>query len=299
MTEMTFIEVPSITNMRISFRHFLIVLLLLTGLRPAQGNEPVGPPPELLLAEVYAGELDPSPYWVSEKLDGVRAAWDGKALRFRSGSIVHAPEWFVAGFPPEPLDGELWIARGRFEQLSGIVRRLQPQDAEWQQVRYMVFELPGAPGSFTERISLMQEIMARANVPWLHAVAQFRVGDRATLMQRMDAVVQAGGEGLMLHLADASYLTGRSDVLLKLKPWQDAEATVTGYTPGTGKYTGMTGALRVQMPEGKRFLIGSGLSNEIRRHPPPIGTLITYRYQALTKDGVPRFAHYLRVRENF
>ena len=285
--------------MHLSFRRLLIVLLLLLGgLRPALGEELIRPP-VLLLAEVYAGELDPSPYWVSEKLDGVRAAWDGKALRFRSGSIVHAPEWFVAGFPPEPLDGELWIARGRFEQLSGIVRRLQPQDAEWRQVRYMVFELPGAPGSFTERISLMQAIVARAKVPWLHAVEQFRVGDRATLMQRMEAVVQAGGEGLMLHLADAPYLTGRSDVLLKLKLWQDAEATVIGHTRGTGKYTGMTGALRVQMPEGKRFLIGSGMSDEVRRHPPPIGTRITYRYQALTKDGIPRFARYLRVREDF
>ena len=71
-----------------------------------------------------------------------------------------------------------------------------------------------------------------------------------------------------------------------------------GYTPGTGKYHGMTGALEVQIPDGKHFLIGSGLSDAVRRNPPAIGSLITYRYQALTQDGVPRFARYLRVRVN-
>jgi DNA ligase-1 len=112
-------------------------------------------------------------------------------------------------------------------------------------------------------------------------------------------VVRAGGEGLMLHRADAPYLTGRSDALLKLKPWQDAEAVLIGYTPGKGKFLGMTGALKMESPDGKRFSIGSGLSDALRRQPPPIGTRITYRYQHLTKSGVPRFPRYLRVREDF
>ena len=257
------------------------------------------PAPTLLLAKVASAELDPAPYWVSEKLDGVRALWDGARLRFRSGNPVPAPAWFIASLPQQALDGELWIARGRFEQLSGIVRRQQPRDAEWREVRYRIFELPDAPGSFTARIEQMRAIVAHANVPWLQMVEQFRVNDQTALMQQLDTVVRAGGEGLMLHLAAAPYLTGRQNALLKLKPWQDTEATVVGYTPGTGKYLGMTGALKVQMPDGKRFLIGSGLSDAVRRHPPAIGTLVTYRYQALTQGGVPRFARYLRIRENF
>ena len=257
------------------------------------------PAPALLLAEVASAELDPAPYWVSEKLDGVRALWDGARLRFRSGNPVPAPAWFIAGLPRQALDGELWIARGRFEPLSGIVRRQQPREAEWREVRYRIFELPDAPGSFTARIEQMRAIVAHANVPWLQMVEQFRVNDQTALMQQLDTVVRAGGEGLMLHLAAAPYLTGRQNALLKLKPWQDTEATVVGYTPGTGKYHGMTGALKVQMPDGKRFLIGSGLSDAVRRHPPAIGTLVTYRYQALTLGGVPRFARYLRIRENF
>jgi DNA ligase 1 len=255
--------------------------------------------PAMLLAEAYAHEVDVSRYWVSEKLDGVRAQWDGCTLRFRGGGIVPAPAWFSANFPSVPLDGELWIARGRFDALSGVVRRIEPVDAEWRQVRYLIFELPGAAGDFSARIRQMQAIVAEAGVPWLRVVEQTRVADRAALMLHLDAVVHAGGEGLMLHRADAPYLTGRNDALLKLKPWQDAEAVVVGYLAGNGKYQGMIGALQVEMPDGQRFRVGSGLTDALRRQPPPIGTRITYRYQHLTKSGLPRFPRYLRVREDF
>lgn len=255
--------------------------------------------PAMLLAEVYAAGIDVTQYWISEKFDGVRAQWDGSALRFRGGGIVPAPAWFIANFPVVPLDGELWIARDQFDTLSGTVRKLEPVDAEWRQVHYLVFELPGAAGNFSDRIRQMQLHVEQAAVPWLKVVAQTRMASHAALKQRLDIVVREGGEGLMLHRADAPYVTGRSDALLKLKPWQDAEAVVVGHVPGKGKYQGMTGALLMAMPDGKRFRVGSGLSDALRRQPPPIGTLITYRYQDLTKNGLPRFPRYQRVREDF
>ena len=255
--------------------------------------------PAMLLAETYTAGIDVAQYWVSEKYDGVRAQWDGKTLHFRGGGVVPAPSWFITNFPEKPLDGELWIGRNQFDALSGTVRKLEPVDAEWRQVRYLVFELPGAAGDFSARIQHMKRLVAEAGVPWLQAVEQTRVEGNAALMQRLDAVVRAGGEGLILHRADAPYLTGRSNVLLKLKPWQDAEALVVGYEPGKGKYHGMTGALKMEMPDNKRFSIGSGLSDALRRQPPPIGTRITYRYQHLTKSGVPRHPRYLRIREDF
>lgn len=253
----------------------------------------------LLLAERYAGDVDASRYWVSEKLDGVRAHWDGRQLRFRSGNIVNAPEWFVAALPAQPLDGELWLGRGRFAQVSGIVRREVPNDAEWRQVRYMIFELPEAAGSFTERIEQIRSTTAAARLPWLQAVEQFRLPDARALQKKLEEVVRGGGEGLMLHRADAPYETGRSASLLKVTPWLDAEATVIAHLPGKGKYAGMLGALQVEMPDGKRFAIGSGFTDRQRRNPPPVGAQVTYRYRELTENGIPRFPRFLRIREAF
>jgi DNA ligase-1 len=276
----------------------LWLALSLLGTHPAWADSPATAP-AMLLAEVYQSHIDVTRYWVSEKFDGVRAQWDGHTLRFRSGGVVPAPAWFTADFPHVPLDGELWIARDQFDRLSGTVRRIEPVDAEWRQVRYLIFELPDTAGDFSTRIQQMQAYVSQANVPWLQGIEQTRVASHAELKTRLDAIVRAGGEGLMLHRADAPYVTGRSDVLLKLKPWLDAEAVVVGYTPGKGKYQGMTGALTVEKSDGKRFRIGSGLSDAVRRQPPPVGSRITYRYQHLTKNGLPRFARYLRVREDF
>lgn len=270
-------------------------LLAVAASAPATATESL--PPPLLLAERYRGNIDVADYWVSEKLDGVRAFWDGKNLRFRSGNPVPAPKWFVDALPNQSLDGELWLGRGSFDQLSAVVRRQMPDDAEWRHVRYMIFELPNAPGSFSDRVEQIKAVAVTANLPWLQAVPQFRLADAAVLQKKLHEVVRGGGEGLMLHRADAIYETGRSSALLKVTPWLDAEATVIAHLPGKGKYAGMLGALRMELPDGRRFSLGSGLSDAVRRNPPSIGTLITYRYRELTKNGMPRFPRYLRVRD--
>jgi DNA ligase-1 len=254
-------------------------------------------PLPLLLAETENGQADVALYLVSEKYDGVRAYWDGQVLRTRNGNTINAPRWFVENFPARALDGELWIGRGQFERLSGTVRRQMPDDAEWRQVRYLVFELPQAPGTFRQRAQTLRDVLAAAGVPWLQAVEQFEIGNRQALARKLAEVVKGGGEGLMLHRADALYTTGRSDVLLKMKPWNDAEATVIAHQPGRGRYAGMLGALRVRTADGVEFLLGTGLSEASRRNPPPVGTIVTYRYRELTSRGLPRFASFLRVRE--
>jgi DNA ligase-1 len=254
-------------------------------------------PPEILLANVYRDGIDVTQYMVSEKFDGVRAIWDGEQLRFRSGNLIQAPKWFLEGLPAQPLDGELWLGRGRFEQLSGIVRREVPVDEEWRQVRYMIFELPGGDGSFRERAERIERLVAQAGVPWLVAVPQEVVTDRPSLQAKLAAVLKAGGEGLMLHRADAPYESGRSDALLKLKPWLDAEAVVVGHLPGKGKYAGQLGALRLRLPDGRQFSLGTGFTDAQRRDPPPVGAMVTYRYRELTANGLPRFASFLRIRD--
>ena len=255
--------------------------------------------PELLLAQVYDDTVDVQQYWVSEKLDGVRAYWDGKQLISRGGNLIAAPAWFVADFPPQPLDGELWLGRNKFAETLSIVSKATPVDSEWQQIRYYIFELPQAEGSFTARISAMQALLQQQNSRYLMLVPQFRITDKAALLAKLNELEQAGAEGLMLHQQDALYKTGRSSDLLKLKTYQDTEAEVIGYRPGKGKYQGMVGALIVKMPDGKTFAIGSGLTDELRQTPPPIGSVVTYRYNGLTKHGLPRFARFLRLRQAF
>ena len=252
-------------------------------------------PPNILLAEVYRDQANVSQYLVSEKLDGVRAVWDGKTLRFRSGREINAPRWFVDGLPKQSLDGELWLGRGRFDQLSGIVRRDQPDDAEWHQVRYMIFELPGAAGGFRQRAEQIKQLVRQTNKPWLQEIEQLSAVDRNSLQKQLNEIVKAGGEGLMLHRADAHYETGRSDTLLKMKPLNDAEAVVIGYLPGKGKHLGSMGALRLRTPEGREFSLGTGFTDEQRKNPPQLGEMVTYRYRDLTKSGLPRFASFLRI----
>ncbi|WP_407353673.1 DNA ligase [Luteimonas sp. R10] len=253
-------------------------------------------PPRLMLASKYEAGIEVSDYWVSEKLDGVRGRWDGRALWTRGGHRVEAPDWFVAGWPREPLDGELWIGRGRFEEVSGIVRARAAGDAAWRRVRFMVFDLPGHGGPFEQRLLRMRTLLGERDIAWLQPVVQVRFADASALQAHLQAVVAGGGEGLMLHHRDACYRAGRSDALLKLKPFEDAEARVVGHTVGKGKYAGMLGALVVEREDGLRFRLGSGLSDAQRATPPPVGSYVTYRYNGLTANGVPRFARFLRQR---
>lgn len=279
---------------RVDMSSLLRALLLSIALL-APGASFSASPPNILLANVYRNQANVVQYLVSEKLDGVRAVWDGQTLRFRSGREIHAPRWFVDGLPKQSLDGELWLGRGSFERLSGIVRRDKPDDAEWRLVRYMVFELPDAEGGFNKRYEQIKQMVRQANVPWLQEIQQFSAVDRNSLQKQLNEIVRAGGEGLVLHRADALYETGRSDTLLKMKPFDDAEAIVIGYLPGKGKHLGTMGALRVRTPEGREFSLGTGFTDEQRKTPPQVGATVTYRYRDVTSSGLPRFASFLRI----
>ena len=253
--------------------------------------------PALLLAQTAPADIDPTGYLVSEKYDGVRAVWDGHTLRFRSGLPIAAPAEFVSRLPAVPLDGELWLGRGRFEVLSGLVRRQTPDAAAWRPLRYMVFDLPGASGGFASRAQRIAMLAQHSGWPQLQAVEQQLLDSPQALQRRLDEVVAGGGEGLMLHRADAPYRTGRSASLLKLKPLHDAEALVVGHVAGRGRHAGRMGALRVRSAAGVDVLLGTGFSDAERGAPPPLGSWVTFTHRGVTAEGVPRFASFLRVRE--
>ncbi|MEO8059405.1 MAG: DNA ligase [Burkholderiales bacterium] len=280
-----------------TLRRHLLLTLATAALPSTRAFARPAPMAEPLLASVHGAPIDPAAYLVSEKYDGVRGLWDGQTLRFRSGRAVPAPRWFTERLPRQPLDGELWLGRRRFDELSGLVRAQAPDEAGWRELRYMVFELPGADGSFAERAERIAALARDTGWAQLVAAPQTPVADRAGLQRRLAQTVAGGGEGLMLHLASSPVSSGRSDALIKLKPHHDAEATVVAHRPGRGKYDGLLGALEVRTPEGRHFLIGSGLSDAQRRTPPAIGSVVTYRYRELTNTGLPRFASFMRVYE--
>jgi len=276
------------------FRYAILFYCFLGGLALASDVRDSIPAPSL--AKTYQGDIDLHGYWVSEKLDGVRALWDGEALYSRRGNRFNAPAWFTKDFPAQTLDGELWMGRGTFESLSGAVRRQIPDDAAWRRIRFMVFDLPELKMPFDDRLKRLQEMLVPASSPHIALVEQFRVSSEAELMTILERVTSEGGEGLMLRDGRSLHKPGRSDDLLKLKTYQDAEAIVVAHLPGKGKYRGMMGSLLVEMPQGHRFKLGTGFTDADRRNPPPIGARVTYKHSGTTAKGIPRFASFMRVR---
>jgi DNA ligase-1 len=264
------------------------------GVTPGAATEPTGT--AVMLANDWRDTLNPADFWVSEKLDGVRALWDGQTLRFRSGRVIAAPGWFTAALPATALDGELWMGRGSFDRLSGAVRKTSPVDAEWREVRYMIFDTPGVPGNFGQRMQGIASSIQAVGVPWLQSIAQQRMADSAALQRELRNTVNAGGEGLVLHHALALWQTGRSDGVRKLKLQPDEEGSVVALKPGKGRHIGRMGALVVEMADGQQFALGTGFSDAEREAPPKLGSIVTYRYRGKTPAGLPKFASFLRVR---
>lgn len=253
--------------------------------------------PKLLLADDYHNHIDLNDYWISEKYDGYRAYWNGHQLVSRQGLVFNAPAWFVKDFPELPMDGELWTGRNQFERLASIVRRKQPH-SEWQQVSFMVFDLPSSKEIFDLRLQQLDRIVADSASPYLKPVVQFKLESHDALIEELHKRVEDGAEGLMLHRGDSLYRSGRNDDLLKLKPLQDMEAKVLEHLPGKGRHKNRMGSLLVETPSGIRFRLGTGFTDAERDSPPALGAIVTFQYSGLTSRGVPRFARYLRVRED-
>jgi DNA ligase-1 len=269
-------------------------------IKPAKAKKPAGAgdsdddaggdgAPPVLLAHKWENELDPRGWWMSEKLDGVRAWWTGTEFMSRLGNKFYAPSWFTASLPAHFLDGELWLGRKEFNECVSIVRR-QDEGPQWKKIKYLVFDAPHLKTSFEERVAFMKSWHGSlADPSMVHLVEHVACEGTAHLKAELERVEALGGEGLMMRKPGSRYEAGRSTSLLKVKTFHDAEGRVIDHEPGKGKHKGRLGALVVQMPNGIKFNVGTGFTDDERKDPPPLGTIITYRYQELTKDGVPRF----------
>ncbi|PWI34720.1 DNA ligase [Vibrio albus] len=254
--------------------------------------------PNIVLANRFTESLELKHYLMSEKLDGIRAFWTGKDLLTRKGNKIYAPHWFIQSLPDFPVEGELWAGRGNFHMVQSTVLDKVPKDTAWEHIRLMLFDLPEEKGPYSERYRRLVQLVTSVESPHLGYIEHSLVASELALLDFLDSLQVLGGEGVMLRRTDSEYRAGRSDDLVKLKKHQDAEAEVIGYKPGSGKYTGLMGAIHVKLENGRTFYIGSGFTDEDRRTPPPLGSVITFKFNGYTVSGLPRFARFQRIRKD-
>jgi len=255
-------------------------------------------PPSLMLPFTWNKKTNPKGFWWSEKFDGVRAFWNGRKLVSRLGNEFDAPQFFIKDLPKDlSLDGELWCGRGQFQIVTSIVRTAG-EYGRWSKVIYKVFDAPRIQLPFEERMKTIKDHFEQHPSEYVEIVLQEICEGIEHLQLKLKEIEALGGEGIILKAPRSMYIGKRSNNLLKVKSFFDAEAKIVKYIPGTGKYRGLLGALYCDMENGKSFAIGSGLSDENRVNPPPIGSIITYRYQSLTRNGLPRFPSFVGVRDD-
>ena len=276
---------------------FLVLFCLLLG--PSLGTANEEPPFSFLLASTYNPKKHSlEDYYLSEKLDGVRAYWNGRYLSSRGGLKLSAPQWFLDSLPTEPLDGELWGGRQTFDEVSGIVRKRKPHEG-WRKITFMAFELPLATGDFSVRYQKMQQLQAKYGRSTWQVIEQTVAPKTLLSLQAMLMKLDAeGGEGFMLKSKVAAYRGGRSEDLLKVKLQNDAEAQVIAHHKGKGRLATVMGSITVQMPNGLQFKIGSGFTDAQRKSPPAVGSIVSYKYNGVTKNGKPRFPVFWRIRND-
>ena len=283
--------------------------------------------PDLLLLNKYSNDVNITSWCMSEKLDGVRAYWNGEKLISRNGKVFPAPAFFTKAFPKTELDGELWSKRGDFSNVSSIVntRKLDSRiksendgvvkpendgvmmpenettsvildsdrESRWTQLTYNIFEVPNAVGNLTQRLSKVKESK------YLRIIKQIKVKNKTHLNDFLKEIEKKGGEGVVVRDGSLTYYTGRNNNALKVKSYIDEECEVVGYNRGNGKYKSVMGSLLCKMKNDKVIKIGTGFKEKQRVNPPNIGDIITFKYYGLTSLGNPRFPIFLREKRLF
>ncbi|BFQ94687.1 DNA ligase [Gallibacterium anatis] len=232
--------------------------------------------------------------WVmSEKLDGVRGYWDGEKLITRQDNLLNPPDYFIKDFPQFAIDGELFSERGKFEEITSITRSIK--DKGWHKLKLYVFDVPKEKGDLLQRLDVLRQYLLQHPTPYIEILPQMPIENKQAVYQFLDQVESLGGEGVVVRNPKANYIVGRSSQILKLKRHQDEECTVIAHHKGKGQFHNVMGSLTCENERGQ-FKIGSGFSLADRANPPAIGSVITYKYRGLTKNGKPKFATYWRQR---
>lgn len=249
-----------------------------------------------MLPQSYKGQELTNWMW-SEKLDGLRGRWTGHKMVTKNGNRINVPPYFIENFPPFPIDGEIWGGRQSYEKTSSIVST-SSKDKGWDTLRYGIFDAPSAGVPIEQRLKKVTQWFSKHPSQYAFIVEQHPLKDKEELVSILQEIETAGGEGIVIIKKGSMYTNGRSSEILKVKNYHDTEAIVIGYTPGKGKHSGKTGALIVELCSDRNitFKIGTGLSDNVRKNPPPIGAIVTFKYNGFYVSGKPKFPSFTRTR---
>ena len=145
-------------------------------------------------------------------MDGVRAYWDGKRLLSRNVKKFSVPSHFKSELPSLPLDGELWMGRGTFEELISNINLKKL--GNWNDIGYYIFDLPSSSAPYYERYNQMRQLKLPKHV---HIVSSTECTGKFHLEMFLDEILKAGGEGVIARDPHSLYASGLTSSLLKVK----------------------------------------------------------------------------------
>ena len=278
-------------------------------------------------------ECRPPVEWkASEKMDGYRGQWvkvngEWMFLSRAQKPFIGTPDWYKLALPDVNLDGELWVGRENFESM-GVVRKHKPDPKEWIPVKFVVYDLPSVKKPFSERLKELRKVVKENKDRWdevkktlpeefqiecpVKMATQTTIESEEHMEELYKKIIEKGGEGIMLKCPNSMYEDKRSNYMLKVKPSFDEEAIIVDSKMGKGKYKNDLGAFICQplinmdtyhlidKNENHEFSI-SGMDDEVRHNyeeTHPVGTVISYEHSGKTEKGKPRFARYVRKRDD-
>ena len=249
---------------------------------------------ELQKAKIYdKSKHNITNWYMSEKLDGIRAYWNGKEFISKNGNKIYAPIWFTKDFPPFELDGELWSKREDFENIQNIVLDEIPT-TKWNELTYNIFEVPNTDGNFDKRLEKIKLWLEKNPNKFIKIIPQKICKNESDLDNYLKELIDKKAEGIILKNPNLDYFTGRNENILKVKKFYDEEGLVIGLNYSKeGKFK----SLKLKLENGIIFNLGGGFSKMQKENPPKIGDIVTFKYYDLTKNDKPKFASFLRVRK--
>lgn len=246
----------------------------------------------VMLLKEFKGDENISGWVMSEKLDGVRGFWDGKKLKSRSGKYFNPPKFWTKNFPNFAIDGELYTKRGDFENIVSIVKDKTPSK-EWDKITLYVFDVPFASGGLLKRLEVLKNYLKTHDVKNIKIIKQIPIKNKSEIYKFLDEVSAGGGEGIVVRDESAKYVFKRSSKILKLKKFHDSECKILKFYQNKNAIASF---LCQDIKNKVNFKIGSGFNqNEVKNL--KIGNIITYKFQNLTKNKKPRFAIFMRVKQ--